>query len=118
MNETALRKFKKKREAYQRYLHTREGTAYMEYYKAWNQAKSCCMKAVREFEKLISNEAKSNPIAFYAYAKSKLKTKSGIGDLEDGDMLSRSSGDQASTLNNFLTLNTFSARGFRKHSSV
>ena len=39
---------------------------------------------------------------FYAYARSKLKTKSGIADLEDGNKFARSNEDKATTLNNFF----------------
>ena len=83
MNDTALRKvgFKK---SYLTYLQTREGKYYLEYCKVRNQVKKSCKRAIREFEKQIAAEPKNNPKAFYVYACSKLKTKDGIGHLDDG----------------------------------
>ena len=48
---------------------------------------------------LIANEAKSNPKAFYAYARSKLKTRSDIADLEDGNKFAMSNEGTETTLN-------------------
>ena len=103
MNSEALKKVKKKREAYQRYMETREGREYCEYAKARNQAKWACKKAVRDFERCIAREAKKNPKAFYAYARSKLRTKEGVADLEDKDGEPVTSDrDKASMLNDFF----------------
>ena len=103
MNETALKKNLKRNVKYikETYILEKEQPTW-KYCKTRNQAKSCCKKALREFEKSIANEAKSNPNAFYAYARSKLKTKSGIADLEDGNKFARSNEDKATTLNNFF----------------
>ena len=45
-------------------------------------------KAVRTFEKMIAMEAKKNPKAFFNYARSNMKTRTRISDLEypDGPM--------------------------------
>jgi hypothetical protein len=103
MNDAALKKVRLKRKAYQRYLQTREGTDYLEYCKARNQVKRSCRRAIREFEKKIAAEAKNNPKAFYAYARSKLKTKEGIADLEDGKgSTATSDEDKANVLNDFF----------------
>lgn len=82
-NEKALTKVKKKREAYRRYIETREGKDYLCYAKARNQAKQACRRAVQLHEQNIARNAKKNPKAFYAYARSKLQTRDGIADLED-----------------------------------
>ena len=59
--------------------------------------------AVREFEKQIAGEAKRNPKAFYRYARSKMKTKSTVGDLErlDGTMADTDV-QKAEVLNSFF----------------
>ena len=53
-----------------------------------NQAKWECRKAQKEFEKKLAKESKKNPIAFYKYAQSKLKTRTAIAHLarEDGSL--------------------------------
>ena len=83
MNEKAITKIKKKKEAFRRYLNTKEGKDYTVYTKARNQAKWETRKAHQSFEKKIANEAKLNPKASYWYASSKLKVKSGISDLKN-----------------------------------
>ena len=82
-NEAALLKVKKKHQAFRRYMETRDGQDYLLYARARNQAKQACRIAVKEHEKNIARNAKTNPKAFYAYARSKLKTREGIADLKD-----------------------------------
>ena len=104
MNEEALRKIRKKRQAYQRYLDTKEGKDYLGYTKARNQVKWMCKKAVRDFERQIAREAKKNPKAFFAYARSKLKTKEGIADLDQDDGGTASTNEaKANVLNAFFS---------------
>ena len=74
-------KIKKKKQAYKRYLQTRDGTEYLYYTRARNQAKTCYRTAVRNFEKKIARNAKKNPKAFFMYARSKVKTKEVVVDL-------------------------------------
>ena len=69
---------------------------------------------VHEFEKSIANGAKSNPKAFYAYAKGKLKTNSGIADLEDGNKTAVSNEDKANNSEQLIS----AERKSRKHTSV
>ncbi len=102
-NERALVKVKKKREAFKRYLHTREGKDYLLYAQARNQAKHESRKAVQIFESKVAQQAKTNPKAFFAYAKSKLKTRDGIADLEDREgNVATSDSEKAQLLNAFF----------------
>ena len=103
MNEKALSLVKKKHEAYKRYLSTREGQDYNYYAKCRNQAKWAVRKAKRQYEKNIAMQAKTNPKAFYQYANSKLKSRSGIADLvqEDGT-LTDSDKEKTEVLNKFF----------------
>ena len=49
--------------------------------EASNRVKTKVRKAVRDFERLIAKEAKANPKAFYKYARSKMKTRSPVANL-------------------------------------
>ena len=102
-NDKAMMKLKKKREAFQRYMNTREGSDYLLYAKARNQAKGVCRSAVRDYERSIAKQAKSNPKAFYSYANSKLKTKQGVADLVDPNgLLVTGNKDKGDVLNSFF----------------
>ena len=98
------------------YIHTRGGAAYLEYCRARIKL-SLVRKAVREFKISIANEAKSNRKAFYAYARSKIKAKSGIYDLENRNNIARSNEDEAATLNNFFC-NVFTKENLEKVTSI
>ena len=103
LNDKALTKVKKKREAYKRYMETREGKDYLLYVKARNQAKAECRKSVKQHEKEIAKAAKSNPKAFYAYAKNKLQTREGVADLRDYDgYCATTDTEKAEMLNKFF----------------
>lgn len=102
MNEDALKKVKKKRQAYQRYLQTREGKDYLLYASARNKVKSASRRALKDFEKSIAKSAKSNPKGFFAYARNKLRTREGVADLEaDGVKITTDEG-KANVLNDFF----------------
>ncbi len=83
MNERALLKLHEKRKHYNTYIRTRQGSDYAAYARARNQVKWECKNARREFERKIADESKKNPKAFYSYARSKMKTKDDVADLED-----------------------------------
>lgn len=103
MSEKALAKVKKKRSAYQRYMQTREGTDYLLYAQARNQAKKACKNAVKALEIDIAKAAKSNPKAFYAYAKSKMATREGVSELIDNDgKKATTDSEKADMLNEFF----------------
>ena len=103
LNDKALNKVKKKQAAYKRYMDTREGKDYLSYVTARNQAKSACRQAIKLHEKEIAKAAKSNPKAFYAYAKSKLQTQEGIADLTNPNgQYAKTDPEKAETLNNFF----------------
>lgn len=76
---------KKKKEAFKRYLETKEGKDYTIYVRARNQARWICRKAKNEFQKKLAHESKANPKAFYKYANSKLKMRSGVADLDTAE---------------------------------
>ena len=78
-----------KNRAYHRFLKTKDQHDYQMYAKYRNQSKNACRKAVTDYEKSLSREVKSNPKAFFRYAKNKLNFKNAIPDLVDnGKILS------------------------------
>ena len=95
MNAKPLSQVRKKVHSFKKYREekkTREGEDYAAYARARNQARWACRNAVRDFERTLARESKSNPKAFFKYAKSKLKTKASIPDLEKQNLL-RTSND-------------------------
>ena len=88
MDEKVTAAVKRKTEAYTKYRQSREGTDYINYRRAANRVKADVRKAIRTFEKGIATEAKRNPKAFFNYARSKMKPRTGVSDLEypDGRM--------------------------------
>lgn len=104
LNDSAMAKVKKKRQAYERYLQTRDGQDYLQYARARNQARKACRTAVRELEKSVAKKAKQNPKAFFAYARSKTKTRDGISDLSDscGEKVTTDHG-KANLLNSYFS---------------
>ena len=84
-------------------MQTKEGKDYLMYAKARNQAKSACRKAVKDYEKDIAKKVKTNPKAFYAYAKTKMRTQEGIADLRDSSGVSATTDSgKAEMLNRFF----------------
>ena len=102
MNTTALAKVKKKQKAYQRYLHTKEGKEYLDYTRARNQAKQACRSALKHYEKELAKNVKKNPKSFYAYAKSKSKSREHIPDLINEHQLATNDYSKAQVLNKFF----------------
>ena len=104
MDEKVAAAVKRKTEAFTKYRQSREGTYYINYRRAANRLKAEVRKAVRTFEKKIATEAKRNPKAFFNYARSKMKTRTGVSDLEyqDGRM-AHTDVEKAELLNTFFS---------------
>ena len=81
--------------------------ARLEYAKYRNKVKGMLRKAKRTFEKGISMQCKTNPKSFWAYARSKMKTKSGIAPLlsnpKDPESLRFDDQDKANILQDQFT---------------
>ncbi len=103
MNANAMAKVKKKWHAFKRYRETREWQDQQQYVRARNQTKWAVRQAKKAYETSITKEVKRNPKVFFKYAKSKLKTRSGIADLikENGEK-TKSTQEKAEVLNNFF----------------
>ena len=97
-----MKKIKAKRDAYGRWLQTREAKDYSEYAKLRNQVKSQCRKSDRDYEMKIAKDSKKNPKIFYSFTKKKLKVREGIGDLKDNEETISSNEGKAECLNRFF----------------
>ena len=78
--------------------------ARLEYTRARNKVRTLLRKAKRFFEKGIAKQCKKNPKGFWAYTRSKLKTRSGIAPLlsnpEDKETLAYDDKEKADILQN------------------
>ena len=66
-------------------METKDSAKYLEYTKIRNQVRNMTRERKRELEKEIEQNVKKNPKAFWAYVKTKTKTKSEIPDLKFTD---------------------------------
>ena len=77
---------------------------YEHYTRLRNQTRWKVRQTKKQFEQNIAKESKTNPKAFYNYARSKTKCRSGISDLvmTNGTMTVNDT-EKADTLNNFFS---------------
>ena len=87
---------------YHRFLKTKDQHDYQMYAKYRNQSKNACRKAVTDYEKSLSREVKSNPKAFFRYAKNKLNFKNAIPDLVDNGKILSDDTSKAKVFNMFF----------------
>ena len=74
-----------------------------DYNRANNKARKECRKANKAYEKKVAEESKNNPKMFFHYANSKMKTKSGIADLDKKDgSKTKTDQEKAELLNDFF----------------
>lgn len=103
MNTKALRKVRKKHQAYRRYLKTKEGTDYQEYKKCRNTATNEIKRAVRAYERKVAKDAKGNPKAFWAYYKNLNSQSSQIPTLiDDTGAVHNTDYEKAQVLNEYF----------------
>ena len=104
MDADTSAKIKAKNLAYQKYLKSRSKQDYEHYTRLRNQTRWRVRQTKKQFEQNIAKESKTNPKAFYNYARSKTKCRSGISDLvmTNGTMTVNNT-EKADTLNNFFS---------------
>jgi len=105
MNSRAFAQVRRKKKAFERFRSSKDGTQYLAYVKERNAAKRETRRAVRDYEKSIARKSKKNPQTFFKYANSKLKTRSGVAELqrEDGSV-TQTDEEKAEVLNRFLAV--------------
>ena len=74
---------RKKYHMWKRYRETREYHLYEAYKRQRNKAQNEVKKAKRYFEKKLAENIKTDPKSFYAYTRSKTRTKDSVGPLVD-----------------------------------
>jgi hypothetical protein len=82
MDMGTLASVRKKHQLFRKWRQTRDSADYQAYIRARNQARKLCRTAQRKQEENVAKEAKRNPKAFWAFVKSKTKTRSGVADLK------------------------------------
>ena len=105
LNNKCMKCIRKKYVMYKRYKSSNKHDDYQKYLESRNEAKRLIKKSVKEYEKRISNESKTNVKSFWKYVNSKLKRSTGISNLvkEDGN-LTVDDNEKASVLNNIFHL--------------
>ena len=81
----ALRAIKEKSKAWKKYSNCRNEVNYQNYTKQRNKATLKCRSAKQNFERKLCENVKEDPKSFWKYIRSKSKTKSSIGDIEQED---------------------------------
>ena len=105
INDHLQEKIKKKHSLHSKWIRAHfndKEKSRLEYVRVRNQVKTLLRKAKRNFEKDISNNAKSQPKKFWSYVRRKLKTRAGIApllkDVDDPDSLQFDDAEKARIL--------------------
>ena len=107
MNNSVMRTIRKKRRLWKHYTTTKDHSDYIAYKAVEREAIKSVRKAKKNYERKLSQEAKSNPKAFYAYLKSKTSNRETVGPLASGTGPNAESvsddGKMATMLNQFFS---------------
>ncbi|KAK3875680.1 hypothetical protein Pcinc_019464 [Petrolisthes cinctipes] len=85
MTRRVRNRIREKEDAWIRYRQRRSRARYATYCRKRNYATSAVKEAKYNFEKKLSDEVKTNPRAFYAYARSKTRIKEEVLQLKHPD---------------------------------
>lgn len=81
--DTSIRaEIRKKHRLWERFMADRTNEKRLAYTKQRNQVRKMTRRAKKIHESNLADQVKDNPKKFWGYAKSKLKTKQGIAELE------------------------------------
>ena len=80
MNKQALRKARKKHNAWIRYLNTKSGEHYQDYIRARYESSHESRRARKYFERKLAAETKTNNKGFWNYVNSRRKTRTKLVD--------------------------------------
>ena len=99
---------RRKHRLWERYMADRTDEKRLAYCRQRNKVRKMTRLAKKRYECNLAEQAKDNPKMFWRYAKSKLKTREGVADLEhtDGDgNLTKSTTDEekANTLSDYFS---------------
>ena len=82
MDHRTLTAIRRKHQMWKRYLRTQQGADYVEFAQARNKARKATRLPVRLLEKKIAKEAKQNPKYFWKYASTKMRTRTGVAEVQ------------------------------------
>ena len=104
LNKKCMKSIRKKYTFFKRFKESDLSYDYKKYIEHRNKAKSEIRKAVKNHEKKIVKESKTNPRSFWKYVNTKLSRSTGIPNLTktDGNLTS-SDDEKANVLNSFFS---------------
>ena len=103
IDKETLETVRQKHRLYRKWKRTDNPDDKKAYTRANTKARKECRKANINYEKQVAQQAKDDPGAFYRYANSKIKSRTGIADLnkENGSKTANDT-EKAELLNNFF----------------
>ncbi len=103
LNQGTMRSVRKKHKAFMKWRELKSSENYLAYAKTRNQTRWATRKAVKQYEKAIASNVKTNPKLFWNYVNSKLKSRQPISDLKkDNGELTVNDVEKAQVLNTFF----------------
>ena len=81
LDKTAKSKLRKKQRLWKQYLKTKDTKTYTDFSRTSNQLRHLTRKSLKEKERNISDQAKTNPKSFWKYVNQKRKFKVPISNL-------------------------------------
>ncbi len=103
LNNNIRQKSEEKWRAYWEMKEKKDDPSRRRYAKIRNQLKWLVRKTIRNYERKVASEAKTNPKAFHNYVKSKTKVQSSIPDIETDSGFTKSNSEKAEVMNQFFT---------------
>ncbi len=103
LNNTIRKKSEEKWIAYWDMRRNKDDPSRRQYAKIRNQLKWLVRKTIKNYEKTVAAESKTNPKAFYKYVKSRTKVQSCIQDIETANGLTKTDTEKAEAMNQFFT---------------
>ena len=94
----------KRNRFWKRYTRSQSSSDYLAYTQARNALRTLTHNLRKQFERQIANNIEEHPKAFWNYARTRMKTRPAIGNIEGIDgKLYTSDGDKSSALNRYLS---------------
>ena len=104
MTSQALNLKKKKNILWSQYIHSRDVIDLARFKRCRNKLRGLTRRLRRDFEKDVASQLKRNPKQFWRYTNSRIKTRTGIGVIQDTDgRLANNDAEKAELLNKFFS---------------
>lgn len=103
LNTNIMRVIRKKGKLWKTYKDSKDYLDYLKYKRLERETKQEISKAKKDFEKNLTRDLKKNPKKFYAYIRSKTRTRDRVGPLKGNDGVIRDNDkDMCNILNNYF----------------